>query len=395
MVEHIPHQGRAHAPGQGGGRRGERGGRQAHGAAQRDRGIERRLAHADLRGLGRQQHFGGAHVGAAPQEIGRHVDDERERGLRDHALAGLHFGQRPGRARQQHAQGVLRLAQRALQLGNDGQRAQILRAGLLHVELGFVAALEQALGDLQAALLDRRVLVRDAKAKLGGADAAVQAGGLRRHQHLRIVVLRDAGEVAGVGRFDAAPVLAPEVHLPGDVEAGAGAPEGRVGAARLPLAGARGAGGNLLHLRVQATAGNAQQRSRFEDAHGSNANARVLALRLRHHLFEHRVAEVRPPGIDGGRRLRASLRVGRGQCALRPARPVRQPGHGRPLEVRPEGGAPAQQLASRTGQRDKPTAGQARRASRHASQRPPGGASCGPRCTAGAVPASTQPMKIW
>ena len=71
----------------------------------------------------------------------------------------LHLGQRPGRAGQQDAQGVLRLAQAALQLGDRSPACPGTAAlRLLHVQLGLVAASEQPLGDLQAALLQRGVL---------------------------------------------------------------------------------------------------------------------------------------------------------------------------------------------------------------------------------------------
>jgi hypothetical protein len=89
-----------------------------------------------------------------------------------------------------------------------------LRLCLLHVELGLVAPLEQPLGDVEAALLQRGILARDHQPRLQGADRAVDARHLRGHQHLQVVVLRDAREIAGIRRLDAALELAPEVELP-------------------------------------------------------------------------------------------------------------------------------------------------------------------------------------
>ena len=90
----------------------ERRGRQAQRAQQRDRRIEVRHADADQGGLRRQLHFRGPDVRAAAQQVGRHVDDDVQLGLRDRVLALGHLGQRARGPGQQDAQGVLRLAQR-------------------------------------------------------------------------------------------------------------------------------------------------------------------------------------------------------------------------------------------------------------------------------------------
>ena len=278
-----------------------RGGRQAHRPGERDRRIQRRLADADLRRLRGQLHLGRAHVGPAPQQLGRHVDDHLEPRLGNLRASRLHLGQRTGRPCEQHAQRVLRLAQAALELGDRRQRAQVLRTRLLHVELGLVAAAEQAFGDLQAALLQRGVLVRDAQPQLGGADRCVQAGGLRRDQHLHVVVLRDAGEVGGIGRLDAAPELAPEVQLPGQVESQAAGPERRTRGRSLPrLPDAQRLAAELLQLRIQRAAGDAELGARLHDAQAGGAHVGVQALRFGDQLVEHRVVEIAPPFVVAG-----------------------------------------------------------------------------------------------
>lgn len=51
---------------------------------------------------------------------------------------------------------------------------------------------------IKAALLQRGILMGDLQPQFEGADRAVEGGDLRRYQHLQVVVLRDAGEVAGI-----------------------------------------------------------------------------------------------------------------------------------------------------------------------------------------------------
>jgi hypothetical protein len=44
--------------------------------------------------------------------------------------------------------------------------------------------LEQPLGDLQAALLQRSIFTGNLQSQFDGADRTVEVGGLRCHQHL-------------------------------------------------------------------------------------------------------------------------------------------------------------------------------------------------------------------
>ena len=206
--------------------------------SKRDRRIEISLLHPDLRRLRRQLHLDCADVGAATQQVGRQVDDDPEFSLRDRVLAFGDLGQRPGGPGEQHAECVLVLAKAALELRDGGQGSQVLGLGLLHVQLRFVAMLEQPLGDLQAALLQRGVFMGNLQPQFDGADRTVEVGGLRCHQHLQIVILRDAGKIAGIRSLDAAPEFAPEIDFPADAETGVVGREGEVPPGRLILADA-------------------------------------------------------------------------------------------------------------------------------------------------------------
>ena len=88
------------------------------------------------------------------------------------------------------------------------------RPGLLDVELGHGAVLEPGLDDLQGLLLGLDVLPGDADALLGGPERDVGVRHVRGQRDERVVVVRERREQAGVGRFDAAPELPPEVELP-------------------------------------------------------------------------------------------------------------------------------------------------------------------------------------
>ena len=107
-------------------------------------------------------HFRGPDVRAAAQQIGRHVDDDVELGLGMIVFAPAAIsGNGPGglASKMLSAFCVWRRLPSSSGMVASVPRYWALR--LLHVQLGFIAALEQTLGDLQAALLQRGVLVRD------------------------------------------------------------------------------------------------------------------------------------------------------------------------------------------------------------------------------------------
>ncbi len=72
---------------------------------------------------------------------------------------------------------------------------------------------------------------------------------------------------------------------------------------------------DLLQLRIQRAAGDAELGARLHDANAGGANARVQPLRLGDQLVEHRVVEVAPPLV--ARRSCACAALRRPACAMR------------------------------------------------------------------------------
>ena len=100
-----------------------------------------------------------------------------------------------------------------------GQGSEVLGLSLAR-PTPIVAMLELPLGDLQAALLQRGVFMGDLQPQFDGAERTVGTGNLCCHQHLQIVILRDAGKIAGIRSLDAAPEFAPEIDLPAQADTG-------------------------------------------------------------------------------------------------------------------------------------------------------------------------------
>ena len=165
----------------------------------------------------------------------------------------------------------------------------------MHIQFGLIAALEQTLRDLQAALLQGGILVGDAQTLFNDADRAIGGGYLRRHEHLHIVVLGNTGQVAGIGGLDAAPEFAPEINFPADIQPDAVGGERRVGSFGLMLPDPQDLAGKLLQLRIKGTAGDAQLSAGFHDAQAGGPNAGVEALRFGNQLVERWIVEIAPP----------------------------------------------------------------------------------------------------
>jgi hypothetical protein len=115
------------------------------------------------------------------------------------------------------------------------------------------------------------------------------------NQHLDVVIRSNAREINGVRGLDATPEFAPEVEFPGDVEADAGAPHGRIGAFGLVLTGAQYVASQLLQLRIERAAGDAELGARFENAQAGRADVVVPVLRFGDQPVEHRIVEIAPP----------------------------------------------------------------------------------------------------
>ena len=144
VIEHVPGERGPDTPLERGRRRPDGRLCQSDSPDQRDRRVQRRLADADQRRLRGELHFRGPDVRPPAQQVGRHVGDDTEFRRGDLLAAARHLRQRTGRPAQQHVQGILRLAQGALQLRDRRDGAEVKRLRLLHVQLGFVAALRKA-----------------------------------------------------------------------------------------------------------------------------------------------------------------------------------------------------------------------------------------------------------
>ena len=271
------------------------------------------------------------------------------------------------------------------------QGAQVERAGLLQVELGLVAAPKQALGDLEASLLQRGVLVRDAQAQLAGADARIEARGLRRDEHLEIVVLGDAREVLGVRRPRRRDGTCPRSPAPRRRRARCWRsrdPDRRAVALLRPDPQAVAA--ELLQLRVEVAAGDPELCARLEDAKARGAHAGIDALGLLHELLEHPVAELAPPLVDLHGLCVQRLPAAR--LVQRVGGPALEPRHGGTREVGAHGarsrGTAARERRAPAGANASATAS-GMRFSRPTEFRLPARLPAHPD----SVP--TQPMKIW
>ena len=196
-------------------------GRDAHRADQREARQQVGLGDADLRALRGERALGDADVGAAAQEIGGDAERDARRRVRDHGAARAdQVVEVARRDAEQDRERVLGLPDAGLEVGDERARVFEQRGGLRRVEPGHLAGLELLVGDREAALLDRDVGVRDVEPLLERAELDVVRRHLGEQRHQHVVVRGDRGEQLGVGRLDAAAEPAPEVDLPGRVEAG-------------------------------------------------------------------------------------------------------------------------------------------------------------------------------
>ena len=277
--------------------------------------------------------------------------------------------------------------------GNGGQRAEIL---------GLRACCTSS-SDSLPLLNSRSVISRlrfcsaafsraITQPRLQGADRAVEARHLRGHQHLQVVVLGDAGEVAGIRGLDAAPELAPEIELPADLEPATPFQKPRSGPSRRsvladaehsPRRPAAPAGSSVLPAMPSWARASMMRRPAVR-------TFGIHALRLGHQLLEHRVVEVAPPLVALHRRPPGVLR-------LRFRRPERVggPGSSHGTSGRSKSGPSVTHEVSRTerarGARASARTSAGRPASiQSARDAPPAGCARGP---SGFV--ATHHMKIW
>ena len=163
--------------------------------------------------------LGLADVGAAPEQFRRHADRHARRHRGDR-LRLLQLGaQGIGRLPEQQAECVDEVGLILLDRRYLGGRVADLCGGVRHVEIGGQPAGRALLRQLQRVLRGLQVVLGDLLAKLRAAQIDVVAGhlGQRRQQRVALCLLR--GVDRGIGRFHRPPDLAPQIKLPGRVEA--------------------------------------------------------------------------------------------------------------------------------------------------------------------------------
>ncbi|MNE20484.1 hypothetical protein D3C80_1136080 [compost metagenome] len=204
--------------------------------------------------------LGGTHIRAPHQQIGRYVLEHGGVEQGHQADVAVQLGQVARWPADQGGQGIARARHLALEIGNGAQGGQVLGLGLLQVKFGIGAAVEQALGDLVAALLQFGVVAGNVQTGFGGAQGVVGLRQLCVQQHQHVFVVGLGGEPGRIGRFDGAGKTPPEIQFPTDIETGAVLPEMQVlgvVATGLVAVQVQGVGVGLLQLRVAATQGDA------------------------------------------------------------------------------------------------------------------------------------------
>ena len=151
MVEHVPAQTGSADQIKTARRTAQGIGRPDNAAQQRQRRIEIAFGHANQCGLRGDIQFGGAHVRAAQQQIGRHVLQHGTVHQRNQPGALDDQRQCAGWLPDQHGQGIAGARYLVFQAGDGAQGAEVLGLGPLQVELGGLAAFEQLFGDLVVA----------------------------------------------------------------------------------------------------------------------------------------------------------------------------------------------------------------------------------------------------
>jgi hypothetical protein len=118
-------------------------------------------------------------------------------------------------------------------------------------------------------------------------------------QHLDVLLVGDRGEKRRVGRLDTAPEATPEVELPAErkarLVAGQAVAALRDRAAALLLVDVGDSTRDLLHLRIERTARDAEQRATLEDAQPGEAQRRAVLTRCVDQPVERRVLKQLPP----------------------------------------------------------------------------------------------------
>ena len=155
--------------------------------------------------------------------------------------------------------------------------------GLVDRQLARDAAGVPVPGDLQGLALFYDVFERDLDLTLGRANADIGCRDVAEQRYQHIVIGRDRGEIGGIGQFDAAAELAPEIKLPEDPEGERVAPEialaepgrKRVGAA-FPDIGQ--ASRRLLRLRIELADRHSKRGTRLDHPRPGAQQSQVLGI---------------------------------------------------------------------------------------------------------------------
>ena len=245
-------------------------------------------------GFGEDREFGGAHIGALAQQLGRHPGRQITGTGRQPVVAAQPFAQGCGRQAEQHREAVLGLRNRRLQRRQVG--AQLLggQARLFGVQRAGQPGLGAPARQRQGLLLGGEVVAGDAPLRAAAAQRGVGNAHLGSHRHA------GGGQVGGGGGYvQLAPTQggrlgAEEVRLPAGIQAGLPAADAAGGsrmAAAEPGAAAqlgRGAGGLAV-----------TQRAGLVEPGAGDGQVGVALQRVVDQGDQQRVVELLPPARQG------------------------------------------------------------------------------------------------
>ncbi|MNF93597.1 hypothetical protein D3C84_762790 [compost metagenome] len=143
--------------------------------------------------------FGSPHIRPAQQQIGRDILQHGAVHQRNQSGVFGHQRERPRRTTDQHTQRIADTTDLILKPGDGAQSPEVLGLGLLQVEFGSLAAVEQFFRNLVIALLLTGVLPGHAQPRFGGAQGKIGVGNLGPQQYQRIFIIGFGREITGIG----------------------------------------------------------------------------------------------------------------------------------------------------------------------------------------------------
>ena len=237
-----------------------------------------------------------AHIGALAQEVTGDADVDlgrrlgKVRGILDEAVDS------PWRLAQQKAERIGSLSPLLLEARDLG--VGLLQAGrcLGDIQGAGLAKLEAHLGHPQPFRLGRRIGRVDGHLGAQGAQGDEGIGNARDECHQRIVVSGNRTEQGAPVRLDVAPVLAPEVELPGRAQPDLPGDEIGFGTEQPGVPGlVKDRSGQRLLLRILGPDGDIELGLGLQDSDPRDLQRRVVAVRGRHEGRQRRAVEIPPP----------------------------------------------------------------------------------------------------